>query len=494
MHTDANPDHFGRYNAVHLLILLIIALALGIYVLCTTVLMAKDGVTFISYAQNLTTSFKNVLESNEQHPGYPALIAAAHEIVKRIAQIAPPMDWVYSAQSITLVCRLLAIVAIYFIGKLTVGIRHSFWAVLILIALPKPAGYGSDTLSDWPHLLFLMTGFLVLMIGTRDNCWWCFGLTGLLAGMGYLIRPECAPLIVYGGVWLTLCLGRPISSVKRTAILFSMTAMIIGFAMIAAPYMYFKGGIFPKKHVGEFSSQSQPHCEAVAYTAAVAVPQIVKALGKLFNNIGDTLMWFFMPFLFIGLYTWYKKRVPIQEKFLLLTLLIVNIVTMIWLYSNYGYMSHRHTLPLVVFTIFYIPLGIEAAATWVSNRLTFFTVKKVCWTLLVCGIVICIPKLVQPQNADKQSYKIAAEWLAANTDVSDSIAVPDIRISFYARRNSLRYEGGEVIPLNAHYVVRIFKPHKKNITTENILSQEHLVFTTPQKNDVPTVAVYRRIE
>lgn len=492
MHINQNPKHLDTCDIVHLSILLIIALAIGIYLIGTTVLIAKDGVTFIEYAQDIVTSFKDTIRSNAQHPGYPFLIVAGHEMAKRIAQITPPMDWIYSAQIVTLMCRLLALTAVYFIGKILVGPRHSFWAVLILIFLSKVAGYGSDAISDWPHLFFLMTGFLVLLIGSKNGRWWCFGLTGIIAGMGYLIRPECAQLIVYGVLWLGLRLFWPTPSAKKNTILFAMAVLLIGFALIAAPYMHFKGGIFPKKHVGEFASETQSLHTSATYTAALTAPESIKAFGKLFNNIGETLMWFFMPFLFTGLYVRFKEQHPsTQEKFLLTAIVGLYIPLMIWLYSKYGYMSQRHTLPLVVFTVFYIPLGIEAVASWLCDRLTFITRKNLFLILLLPGILLCLVKLAKPPSYDKRSYKAAVQWLAANTDTNDVIAVPDARISFYAQRKGLTYEG-EAVPEGIQCIVRVFKKRTKSDLPEKISPRDNLLFSTAADIDSPMVAIYRR--
>jgi 4-amino-4-deoxy-L-arabinose transferase-like glycosyltransferase len=489
-----DPERFETRNSVHLSILLTIALGIGVYLICTTVLISKDGVTFIEYAQKLATSSANIIRSNDQHPGYPFLIAAGQKIIKKLSGGTSLSDWIYSAQIVTLTCRLLALAALYFVGKIIVGPRQSFWAVLILIFLPKPAGYGSDALSDWPHLLFLAAGFLALLIGAKNEHWWCFGLTGLIAGMGYLIRPECAQLVVYGALWLGLRLFWPKPATKRAHTLLAIVAMLISFAVIAGPYMHFKGGIFPKKHVGEFASQVQSHHEAAAYTAALAAPESIKAFGKLLNNIGNTLVWFFLPFLFIGFYKRFKgHHPPVQETFLLIAFAAVNIIMMIWLYCKYGYMSQRHTLPLVVYTIFYLPLGVETVANWLHDRWTIPTGKNLFMILLLPGILLCLVKLAEPQNYDKKSYTAAAQWLTANTGRNDVIAVPDVRISFYAERYGLRYEG-DAAPKDAQYVVRVFKQRINNNSVEKISPQEKLLFTTEMNTDNPVVAVYRQMK
>jgi hypothetical protein len=80
--------------------------------------------------------------------------------------------------------------------------------------------------------------------------------------------------------------------------------------------------------------------------------------------------------------------------------------------------------------------------------------------LLVIGIVICVPKLFRPIRIEKKGYRLAAEWLKENTTKEDVIAVPDIRISFYAERKGVsQYEKG------AKYVVKEVTSLEKNIIT-----------------------------
>ena len=201
---------------IHISILLAISFCVGVYLISTTVLIAKDGITFIEYAKGLETSPLKAIKSEYQHPGYPFLIAAAHKIAKIGQDGSSLWSWIYSAQAVALIFRLLTVVLLYFIGKKIVGQRFSFWAILILILLPDAAELGSDALSDWPHIFFLSAGFLLLIWGAVSRKWWLFGFSGLAAGMGYLIRPECAQVVVFGTLWLGLQLFYSRTDYKQT--------------------------------------------------------------------------------------------------------------------------------------------------------------------------------------------------------------------------------------------------------------------------------------
>jgi len=246
-----------KQDIIYISILLITALCIGIYLISTTVLIARDGVVFIEYAKDLEIEPVQTMIQKDQHPGYPAMILVIHKAIRLLSESESLFSWIYSAQSIALLFRLLTITVLYFIGRNLVGSRFSFWAILILIFLPKPAWYGSDALSDWPHLFFLATGMLLLIRASTNRRWWLFGFAGLTAGAGYLIRPECAQVIVYGCLWLGLQLFWAKRTLDKPKTVLALVLLLVGFLVATGPYMRLKGAVFPKKHVGEFAVNTQ---------------------------------------------------------------------------------------------------------------------------------------------------------------------------------------------------------------------------------------------
>ena len=439
-------------NLRDLSILLAIALCIGIHLIVSTVLIAKDGLTFINYAQQLNADPVRTMSNQYQHPGYPLMILAAHKGIGLFCNNTSNMSWIYYAQSITLFFRLLSIVILYFIGKQLVGAKLSFWAVLILIFLPAPAKYGSDVLSDWPHLFLLSFGFLVLLKAASTGRWWLFPVAGMVSGVGYLIRPECAQLVIIGGLWLGINFIFQKSDMCRYKTVLAGIFLILGFLIVSTPYMKLKGAVFPKKNVGSFTSADKQTETSPVVTASVIantpMPKIAKAVEELMKNAAETLMWFFLGPVLTGIYFIAKRRKWYQpENFFVLTLVVLNISIMAWLYCKHGYMSQRHTLPMFIFLTLYATSGLEIWGTWLqekfqrkntyssknNNRHFWFLV------LLAIGILICTPKLLRPLRIDKQCYRAAAQWLQVNTNDTDIIAVPDKRITYYSSRRSKYY-------------------------------------------------------
>jgi hypothetical protein len=486
---------------IHISILLAVAFCVGVYLVSTTVLIAKDGITFLEYARNLETSPIEAMKSEYQHPGYPFLIVVAHKIAKIGHSGSSLRSWIYSAQAVALVFRLLTVVLLYFVGKKIVGERFSFWAILILIVLPDAAEYGSDALSDWPHIFFLSAGFLLLIWGAVSKKWWLFGFSGLAAGMGYLIRPECAQVVVFGTLWLGLQVFYSGRIISRGKVVFAFALLLVGFLVTAGPYMKLKGAVFPKKQLFQFAPNAQSSevyeqgvqiCSNSVYAADFAPPDIAGALGKLVQRVSETLMWFFVPALLIGMYKHLGRRNWCEpERFFTIALIALNVSVMILLYCKFGYMSRRHTLPLVIFTIFYVPAGLETLASWLDEKFPnkantnfWFSV------LLVIGISICSLKLLMPIRIEKQSYRDAARWLAKNTDEKDIIAVPDIRIGFYSGRRSVEYNS-RAVPKEAQYVVKIFEDEKNTPSGEEMLQTKE-VFSIEGKGKEAKVVIYRQ--
>ena len=468
---DTNPLD-RKQDFVHVAILLTIAFGIGIYLIATTVLIAKDGVFYIERAQKFSSDPIGIIKAHP--PGYPFLILTAHKFVTLFSDSSSVFTWIYSAQGVTLLCKLFALIPLYFMGKLLVGGKNSFWAILILIFLPFPARIVCDVVREWPYLLFLATGFFFLLWGAKYGKWRAFGLVGLSSGLGYLIRHESAQLVVYGLMWVVLSLFRPkLWDVSRWKSLIALALLFIGFAIPAAPYMKCTGNIIPPKvnHIMKsFSFNALPDKTDVPivnmvnsnYNTAEIVPRnVLKTLGEIFNTIGENLMWFFLPALMIGLYYHFRGNAEREELFLITTFVLVSVTMMVLRYYYIELaVSKRWSLPLITFTIFYVPVGLHIVGNWLETKFSMNKQreeKKFSWflVLLLAGTGICMPKLLRPVRIEKQGYKAAAQWLKENTASKDVIAVFDRRISFYAERKGLIYD--KKVPKQAKYVVRIVK-------------------------------------
>ncbi len=297
-----DDKRLSKSDVLRLGILAGLSLLLGVYLILTTPVIAPDGVFYIEQARKLFVDPLGVVR--RYPPGYPFLLWAGHGAARLFTDHDSALLWAYSAQGMTLLCRTLALVPLYFLGRLLVGARHSFWALVILLLLPHPAHYGSDVLREWPYVLFLSLGFWLLYCaltsegqvsdsggnarvppsnlfdgacsagsigrhaqskferGTHESiiqggrsALGTFACAGLAAGLGYLIRPECQQLVIYGVLGLfQLALAERWSGMRderrvaRDLRRFGTgLALIAAFAVPAGAYVRVMGTVVPQQ-------------------------------------------------------------------------------------------------------------------------------------------------------------------------------------------------------------------------------------------------------
>lgn len=496
---DNNVSQLTRkQDFIHITILFAIALGIGIYLIFTTVLISKDGVYYIGHAQQFLSNPIHIIKNYS--PGYPFLIFLAHKFTSIFVDSTSNQTWIYSAQGVTLLCRLLAIIPLYLIGKLLVGSKNSFLAILILIFLPVPAKFVCDIVREWPHLLFLATGLLFLMWGSRKGIWWMFAIAGLAGGLGQTMRPEGAQIVLYAMLWAVITLFHQRKSIGKLKTICLTTILLVGFLIPAVPYMKIRNKIVPTQLKNVFTSNTVYSPDATidielfetksAYMASAVPIGILKSFSKLLTRLSENLNYFFVLPLIVGLYYHFHKmrNILLTESFFIFALIVLYIVMMVLLYINCGYMSRRHCMPIVVFTVFYIPEGLRIIGSWLDNkwsilkqqtdtsekkRLSFFVI------LFLIGIGICMPKLLRPNRIKKQGYRDAAMWLKENTAPTDITAVPDKRIAFYAERKGLFYD--KVVPEQAKYVVWIVKNEEEMAKFEGTGREKYSVWANKRE-------------
>ncbi|MHB9069806.1 MAG: glycosyltransferase family 39 protein [Sedimentisphaerales bacterium] len=488
-----------KQDVINIAVLVMIALVIGVYLIATTILVNKDGVIYIEQAKNFSSN-PSLGMRGTYPPGYPFLIYTTHRIAALISNNVSVESWIYSAQSVSLLCRMLSLIPLYFIGKLLVGTRNSYLALLILIFLPYPAEYGSEIVREWPNLFFLATAFLFLLLGTANGNWLMFAAGGLFAGIGYMIRSECGQIVLYGMLWLLVSLFIPKASINRLKALGLTIILIIGFLIPAVPYSIMRGEVLPPKLkevvISDKNFQSE-RIEKPAYIASVMPKDVLKAFGKLTERIGENLMYFFLLPLAVGLYYHFRrpKELLADGRLFISALVILYATMMMMLHINFGYMSRRHFMPMIVFTVFYIPTGLLIIAEWIGginikgNEDKQKNTQKWFFILLTTGMLICFVKLSGITGAERKGYREAAAWLNKNTAVADIIAVPDLRISFYAERKGLLNESGG-LTADIKYAVRTVK--KTGDSEKNIPSGMSEVWSSPTSKRGGVVLIYER--
>jgi len=474
---------FHHMPVAALVLPVVVSLAFGLYHVANMTVIAEDGVDYICYARALSAEPVKVLGDPSTYagspypPGYPAVICAVYKLSCLLGLGGSLAAWIHSAQAASLACRLLGLVLLYFIAAEFVARRFAFWAVLIFSLLPYPVQIGSDVLREWPYLLFLAAGFLLLIRAAKLQIWWLFGAAGLVSGLGYLIRPASAQLVFYGIFWLGLCLaGRAgeAGMVRRRAAA-ALAVLIVGFLVVAGPYSAVRGKLLPyrvheametlsadsdspglrpaeqpeKTIPGTFFRREKRYL--VSFFPFVAargsIPRAALLLGR---RLAELFSYYFLPFALLGLYRHLRGRRRNHLELLLILFLLVNAAMPLARHFFFASsFSRRYVLPLAAFMVFFVPAGLEAAGAAIADyvrRLQGGRVSAVgsaglyFLVLVAIGAALCMPRLLRPARLEKRGYLSAATWLRRNTAMEDTIAVPDARIAFYAERKARKLQ------------------------------------------------------
>lgn len=265
-------------DALRLGLLAGLCLLIGIRQFQIQAVVNLDAIFYISQAQRLPEHWAEVAR---RYPlGYPWILWAAHQAARAAMGHDSPLFWLHVGQGVTLLCRILALVPLYFLGRLLVGAEKSFWALLILLVLPYPAQFGSEILREWPSVLFLSLGFWLLCWGLRTQRWWVFALVGLDTGLGFLIRPESGQLLLFaclGLAWTWWTARR----VRTVAFLGAGTMLGAGFLIAAAPHLAGTGTLKPAQFLPQALSRP-PFIQAIGPRQAGAdVLEFTVAEGEL---------------------------------------------------------------------------------------------------------------------------------------------------------------------------------------------------------------------
>src|ERR1051326_9197522 len=121
------PRTTRRSDLVHLALLLLLAAGVRCWLITHTEVLARDSIDFIRCAVRLEHQpWADVLRTTDQMPGYPLLILGMSKLVRPLTSRPLTDAMALSAQLVSVVCGLLAVVPMYLTGKRLVGARAGF--------------------------------------------------------------------------------------------------------------------------------------------------------------------------------------------------------------------------------------------------------------------------------------------------------------------------------------------------------------------------------
>jgi 4-amino-4-deoxy-L-arabinose transferase-like glycosyltransferase len=440
------------------LLLVIVALAavLNAISIARSLLPAQDGLKFIRMARQFQTDpWPDVIRESDQHPLYPALIAAVQPMVAPFAASGPDA-WRIAAQLVAAIASLAVLFPLYSITRSLFDERIACVAVAIFALLPVPAEVGHDTLSDSLGLLTILLCLRWGSIAIRTESWRLALAAGMTAGIGYLARPEVAlaPLAL-GLAWLFIvfrkqtfraALGSPVVP----ALGLSVLVMVGGYALV-------KGQVSEKlalRHAAALGSQpimARPvpqwlprglddarwDFSAKEETERPTIRDARKALRWIAVEWWDELCWGFAIMAIWGLARrrfifGLCRRHPIvgndiddgrTERLVLAVFATIFLLALVRHGTALGYLSGRHALPLVLISVPWSAAGTFVCLRGLGVKLPWS--PRVAWTAGILGMGAVVAVLVayqlRPGHSTRWGHWAAGRWLAEHAGPADVV-------------------------------------------------------------------------
>jgi len=432
--------------------------------------------------------------------GFPFMLALWRILLGRFGLGDGPLEWAFAGQTLGLVCMMLSLFPLFYIGRRLVGSTDAFVALFMLILLPDPTKWAHDALREWPQLLFLATGLLVMICAFKRGSLVMLFLVGVLAGLRHTIRSECAQLILYASIGLVIALLRPTATISRARALIGIPCLFLGFAAVLLPYASYRDQYAPSR-VNEMLSTADTlkHAEPQEETIHAGPAKTVEGAALIVQRLSESLHYYFFPFMVVGLCSFFRRgRIPQADRWWLTAFIAFNLLMLIAFHSVWGHMERRYVFPLTAVTVFFVPAGMKNIAAWLAQtkKDAEAAAEKyrvlILASLLLVGVAICLPKTVRPKGYSSSGLRKTADYLRRNTPPDAIVAVPDSRVGFYSDRRRVMYKArtpsGEW-----EYLVTMEEPDEDSrFGSEPSLT---LVFSCPLRTDRPSarVVTYRRM-
>lgn len=473
----AAPTHaVPAKDRIAIVSLLVLGLAIHGWLFAKTTVNARDGLSFTRLALQLESpkriatpelqspTIVDVLKKAEQPPGYPLAMLIISKIVRAASPItAEPGNhadaqlgekMLLSGQIANCTAGVLLTIPMFLLGRLIGGRFVGVMGAAFFQVLPVAAHVTSDTLSEGCYLLGLTTSLWLGCRGLRRCGIGNFLAAGGVAGMTYLIRPE-GLLVVIAIAAVTAWMG--ISRVWTSRqVLGCLTALGVGVALVAAPYMMMIGGLTNKPSGKGFMQETLGQerkpiwMNDKAGVGAIKGPELfakwidantVGTAGRVAFAIGAVATETFksahyLPILFAGFGIFaLRKRFRIDPAITLIgMLLFLNTGLLLAFATKIGYVSERHTLPLVMILCPLAAEGLLALAMVLSKwgMSSIIEPRRDRWLLALAVFVIALPSVLRPLHETRIGFKHAGQYLADVYQVGDIIIDPFSWAEFYA--------------------------------------------------------------
>ncbi|MFL5240748.1 MAG: glycosyltransferase family 39 protein [Gemmataceae bacterium] len=470
---EASAGSAVRSDLLLILLLIILLMPLRVWQIQQTEVAARDSIGYIRIAWQLRQHpWKDVVKSADQHPGYPLALLAMLGPVRCFSDAPECLIMQWSAQLTSVACGLMLIVPMFFLGKELFNRTVGFWTAAFFQLIPAGSRVLADGLSEATFLLFAITAVLFAAKALRSRSLFLFGICGLLSGLAYLVRPEGA--LVAGSTALVLIGMQAAVRWRQTWVQLGLSGfcLLLGWCLVAAPYMHAIGGFTVKlssKFMLDPSLKLSPpappdvvwqepepagFCGPYAGSHLLAVwlndakssslTSGLRALGFEVAKGFGFLAW--IPAL-SGMW-WFRDRLRFHPGSWVLVLIAGALWMLLWrLAAVVGYVSERHTILLILFgcypavavllklgqriTVNLKTYGRRLEKPYFSSAINFGFGPGL---LVIAFLVSFLPKSFEPLHANRSGFRDAGFWLVEHTHSCDRVLDPYCWTHYYAGR------------------------------------------------------------
>ncbi|HWE36092.1 MAG TPA: glycosyltransferase family 39 protein [Isosphaeraceae bacterium] len=349
---------------------IVLATALHAWGMARATLPAQDGLIFIRVARAFhQRPWADVVRGTDRHPLYPALVALARPIVANFERRGPESWWL-AAQGVSALAAIALLIPLHGLVRRLFDARTATLATLLFVLLPLPARVGHDTLADSVALLCSL-GALRLGVAALDGRGWSASVaSGLVAGLGFLARPEVALIPVAVLITATIS-SRRVGGAHPTKGLGARWAPLgLAFLAMVGSYAIVKGEVSEKLALRIATSQS-PSAKAAPKAVGHGLPKglddprwdfsakeesghvptrgWLDAARRLATKWVEWMAWAFAVLALWGAIR--ARAVAGPAKRLVVVFLVVDAVALARHAATLGYLSGRHVLPIVLLSV-----------------------------------------------------------------------------------------------------------------------------------------------
>lgn len=433
----------------------IVALAASLHAagIARSILPAQDGLKFIRVARSFQVlPWTDVVRGSDQHPLYPALVAITEPLVA-LALGRGPETWRIAAQLVAAVAALALIFPLHGLTRDLFGRTVADLAALGFVLLPLPMVVGHDTLSDSLALLAVALSLRMGLHALTSGDWRPALGCGLVAGVGYLARPEVlvAPFAVLATGFVRAA-GRGV--VPARAALPGLSTLAVAFLAIVGSYALVKGEVSEKLALRQAApiktgpikerktaqwlppGLDDPRWDFSPKEESAGAPSrgVVAVVKDIFLQWSDGLCGVFAFLAVWGLARDGHIRRTIAGdddradpenvgRWLVATYLVLFCSVLIRHEMRMGYLSNRHTLGLVILALPWAAAGtfVVARGLAVAFRFTPRRAKVAGLILLAITTAAGMKLQFKPAHPTRWGHREAGRWLAAHAGAGEAV-------------------------------------------------------------------------